>query len=153
MNAMAIIDKQLISDHLRDSILREDLTNRQAAEHLKIKPFYISMVLNPKSWVNVSKHTWERLEEWHKSRDTIKDFKPSEAEDPDVVQKRAFEQAEKSGQEKTDTIITRINKLELNTGDTPVPAVAELPDNCHKMRLIIDIEIRVNNQIISINAR
>ncbi|HNY52928.1 MAG TPA: hypothetical protein PK727_04710 [Bacteroidales bacterium] len=136
---------------MRDSILREDLTYRQAAEHLEIKPFYISMVLNPKLWGNVSRHSWERLEEWHKSRDTIKDFKPSEAEDPDVVQKRAFEQAEKSGQEKPDTIISRIN---LDPGDTPVPAVGKSPDQTdRKMHLIIDIEIRVNNQTISINAR
>ena len=66
--------KKLISEHLRDSITREDLTNREAAEMLKIQPGYISLVFNEKHRDSCPVNAWEKLEAWHTSRQTLKEW-------------------------------------------------------------------------------
>lgn len=66
--------KKLISEHLRDSITREDLTNREAAEMLKIQPGYISLVFNEKHRDSCPANAWEKLEAWHTSRQTLKEW-------------------------------------------------------------------------------
>ncbi len=66
--------KKLISEHLRDSILNEDLSNREAADKIGIKSPYISMVFNQKLWDSCPASAWEKLEAWHMSRLNIKDF-------------------------------------------------------------------------------
>ena len=68
------MDKLQISEHLRDSLTREDLSNRQAAELLGIKPQYVSMALNVKMHDSMSKEAWERLNEWHESREKLNTF-------------------------------------------------------------------------------
>lgn len=66
--------KKLISEHLRDSITREDLSNREAAEMLKIQPGYISLVFNEKHRDSCPANAWEKLEAWHTSRQTLKEW-------------------------------------------------------------------------------
>lgn len=70
--------KKLISEHLRDSITREDLSNREAADLLGIKPYYVSPVQNPVFWDKVSHDTWNKLGLWQESREKIRDYKKPE---------------------------------------------------------------------------
>lgn len=68
------MDKLQISEHLRESLTREDLSNRQAADLIGVKPQYISMALNTKMHDSMSKEAWDRLNAWHESREKINNF-------------------------------------------------------------------------------
>jgi len=66
--------KKLISEHLNETLTREDLSKREASEMLGIKPQYISLILNEKYWDSCSAKIWEKVEAWHTSRLPLKEW-------------------------------------------------------------------------------
>jgi hypothetical protein len=146
------MDKKSISNHLRDAVFKEGLPYREVAACLGIKgPYYISMALNHKHWDSISKAVWKRLEEWYLSGEPIRNFKPKEFLEFDVIQKEIGE-AENTNKE------THCNNFEERFKEIPeeiVNTIAVKDSSCldteHKIRLIISIEVKINNQNITIN--
>lgn len=78
---MSTINKQQISDALREAMNRENLHTRETAQKLNLNPCYISMSQNPKSWDSMGKTAWLRLEDWHVTRGPIGEFVIPEGEE------------------------------------------------------------------------
>jgi hypothetical protein len=60
-----------ISDALIEAMNRENLHTREAARALNLNPCYVSMVQNPKSWDQIGKTAWARIEDWFYTRGPI----------------------------------------------------------------------------------
>jgi hypothetical protein len=71
---MSTINKQQISDALKEAMNHEDLHTRAVAQKLNLNPCYISMCQNPNSWDSMGKTAWLRLEEWANTRGQISEF-------------------------------------------------------------------------------
>lgn len=73
--------KKEIASHFVEALNKEDLHTSEAARFLNMNPCYLSMLKNEKHWDCMSGVSWNRLEEWHESRDTIRSFKIPEGEE------------------------------------------------------------------------
>lgn len=103
-------EKQQISEHLIEAMNREELHTRKAAEYLNLNPCYISMAKRVSSFNAMSAAAWERLADWHQSRDKISAFvipegeelykpadrKVTEKEEPEVKPEKKVEKSGKS---------------------------------------------------------
>ena len=67
-------EQKIISEHLDDAILKENLSKREAAKFLNLNPCYISMATNG-YWSSMGPTAWYRLTQWHNSRGKISEFK------------------------------------------------------------------------------
>jgi hypothetical protein len=79
---MTTEEKRTLRDHLLSCIDKESLHTREVAQALNLAPCYISWVKNEKFWDGMSKASWDRLEEWHLTREPIKLFTIPEGEQP-----------------------------------------------------------------------
>lgn len=118
---MNTINKQAISDALREAILRANLSSGQTARILNLNPCYISMAQNKKCWNSMGKASWLRLEEWINTREPLSGFvipegeiiwKPKEKEKNEAVKEAVF--AKKTDEEKKEKPV--------NTSAVPDPA-------------------------------
>ena len=73
--------KKEIADHYMEAVNREELHTGDAARYLNLNPCYLSMVKTPRHWSSMSQAAWDRLEEWHESRDKIAAFVIPEGEE------------------------------------------------------------------------
>jgi len=75
MNEMNDIAKQSASIRLRKAMELEKITTNETARQLNIKPQYLSMALNEKTWNKLSKAAWDRILFWVNSGETLHHFK------------------------------------------------------------------------------
>ncbi len=73
--------KKEIADHYMEAVNREELHTGEAGRYLNLNPCYLSMVKTPKHWSSMSQAAWDRLEEWHETRDKIAAFVIPEGEE------------------------------------------------------------------------
>ena len=78
---METLNKEQISNALREAMNKEDLHTRAAAKALNLNPCYISMAQNPKSFDAMGKTAWIRLEEWFETREPLTAFIIPEGEE------------------------------------------------------------------------
>lgn len=172
-------EKEKSSRHLIEQMNREELNTRATAGFLNLNPIYISMVQNKANWDSISRSAWERIIEWHNTREKISDFKIPEGEEiwkPKVKNNLSETKApiirEKKGKEKTRP--EKTNRDSAPTVTDPEPEAekhappAAIPDpvpaeayagllvsepETARLRVALDIEINlvVNGQKIRLH--
>lgn len=114
-------EKQQISEHLIEAMNREELHTRKAAEYLNLNPCYISMAKRVSSFNAMSAAAWERLADWHTSRDKISAFVIPEGEelykpfDRKIAEKEVPEvKPEKKAEKPGKSVKLILNKAEMS---------------------------------------
>jgi hypothetical protein len=74
------IDKKAIREHLLEALNREEISNREAAKLLNIHPMYFSQIKKEEQWDGIPPSKWERFNEWHLTRCTLREFTLPEGE-------------------------------------------------------------------------
>lgn len=75
---MNLEEKKIVSRHLNEEIIRLGITTVTVAEWLGIQPSYVSMAKNPAHFDSMSKYAWDRLEQWHLSREPLDKYEAPE---------------------------------------------------------------------------
>lgn len=65
------IAKTNMKDRLLEALKKEGLSKTEAGERLGIKPQYLSMMLSPSQWNKFPESTWDTIQKWVNSDQTI----------------------------------------------------------------------------------
>jgi hypothetical protein len=168
--------KEESARHLIEQMNREELNTRATAGFLNLNPIYISMVQNKTSWDSMSRVSWERIIEWHDTREKISEFRIPEGEEiwkpkekinttevstPVIKEKKEKKKPDKIKRDPAPPVTDPTPGAEKNdTSGAPehLPAAvnAELlvsePETA-RLRVALDIEINlvINGQRINLN--
>jgi transcriptional regulator with XRE-family HTH domain len=96
--------KLIISEKLQKALEKEQLTTGEAAELLKVKPVYISMIRNPKHIDKASLGVFERLQKWCGTGETIRKFGEKFATGLEFIGKAPGKPEEKEEKSKNKTL-------------------------------------------------
>jgi hypothetical protein len=148
---MELTTKKVLSEHLRDAMSKEDLSTRQAAKYLNIAPYYLSMSQNKNSWSAMGKRPWERIEEWHDTRDKLSAFQIPEGEEVRKPKEKTDDQVKTKPEIKKEvaTIAKTIpQELDPIKKKEPEPSYQET----QRLKVVLDIEINivVNGQNVQV---
>jgi hypothetical protein len=147
---MELNDKKIMAEHLRDAMNREDLSTREAARCLNLAPYYLSMSQNENSWAAMGRSPWERIEQWHNTREKLTSFRIPEGEEIWKPKEKSVDPPKKS------PVIKEKVAVEKNAED--LPGVIEIKHSqayspeIQRLKVALDIEINltVNGQKVQL---